>query len=412
MLPRVQKLLDERGEAIEGNIAKADEAQRKAEAALEEYTAQLADARTEAGRIRETARDDGKKIVAEAKEPPTVEAARVTASAQAQIEAERQTALVSLRSEVGTLAIDLASGVIGESLTDDAEGDRRSSTGSSPTSRPPRPPPEGRSSPWAALRERPWPDSKAALAELGRADLAVAEDLLAAGRLIGESAQLRTALIDTEADVAQKRALVEAVFGSRIAPGAASLLGARRRAGGRSGDDFLAGIEEIGIRVAADCRARRRRPRRRAVRLRARGRDRRRTRARARVEARRDDAKAKLVDRSCSARHRRQATLVIVRHLVQQPRGRRIGELLRHAASVVADQRGFDIATVTTAVPLTAAQLGRLEQGLAAQAGRRVRFDTIVDPAVLGGVRVQIGDDVIDGSVASRLSSLRQKLAG
>ena len=121
VLPRVQKLLDERAEAIEGNIAKADEAQRKAEAALEEYTAQLADARTEAGRIRETARDDGKKIVAEAKDAATAEAARVTASAQAQIEAERQSALVSLRSEVGTLAIDLASGVIGESLSDDAK---------------------------------------------------------------------------------------------------------------------------------------------------------------------------------------------------------------------------------------------------------------------------------------------------
>ena len=118
-LPRLQKLLDERAEAIEGNIAKADEAQRKAEAALEEYTAQLADARAEAGRIRETAREDGRKIVAEAKDQATSEAARVTATAQAQIEAERQSALVSLRSEVGTLAIDLASGVIGESLTDD-----------------------------------------------------------------------------------------------------------------------------------------------------------------------------------------------------------------------------------------------------------------------------------------------------
>jgi len=119
VLPRMQKLLDERAEAIEGNIAKADEAQRKAEAALEQYTAQLADARTEAGRIRETAREDGKKIVAEAKDQATTEAARVTASAQAQIEAERQSALVSLRSEVGTIAIDLASGVIGESLSDD-----------------------------------------------------------------------------------------------------------------------------------------------------------------------------------------------------------------------------------------------------------------------------------------------------
>jgi F-type H+-transporting ATPase subunit b len=120
-LPRVQKLLDERAEAIEGNIAKADEAQRKAEAALEEYTAQLADARTEAGRIRESARDDSKTIVAEAREQALSEAARIAASAQAQIEAERQAALVSLRSDVGTLAIDLASGVIGESLSDDAK---------------------------------------------------------------------------------------------------------------------------------------------------------------------------------------------------------------------------------------------------------------------------------------------------
>ncbi|MEJ3404563.1 F0F1 ATP synthase subunit B [Rathayibacter sp. YIM 133350] len=118
-LPRLQKMLDERGEAIEGNIAKADEAQRKAEAALEEYTAQLADARAEAGQIRESAREDGKRIVAEAKDAATVESARIAAAAQSQIEAERQAAAVSLRGEVGTLAIDLASGVIGESLSDD-----------------------------------------------------------------------------------------------------------------------------------------------------------------------------------------------------------------------------------------------------------------------------------------------------
>lgn len=119
-LPRMRKLLDERAEAIEGNIAKADEAQHKAEALLEEYTAQLADARAEAARIREQARTDGANIVAEAKETAAAEAARVTASAQAQIEAERQSALVSLRGEVGSLAIDLASGVVGEALTDDA----------------------------------------------------------------------------------------------------------------------------------------------------------------------------------------------------------------------------------------------------------------------------------------------------
>ena len=118
-LPRFTAMLDERAAAIEGNIAKADEAQKQAEAALEEYTRQLAEARTEAGSIREAAREDGKKIVAEAKESASAEAARLTASAHAQIEAARQAALVSLRSEVGTLAIDLAGGVVGETLSED-----------------------------------------------------------------------------------------------------------------------------------------------------------------------------------------------------------------------------------------------------------------------------------------------------
>ena len=118
-LPKMATMLDERSAAIEGNIAKADEAQKQAEAALAEYTAQLADARKEAGDIRDAAREDGKKIVAEAKGAATSEAARIQATASAQIEAERQTALVSLRGEVGTLALDLAGNVIGETLSDD-----------------------------------------------------------------------------------------------------------------------------------------------------------------------------------------------------------------------------------------------------------------------------------------------------
>lgn len=121
ILPRMQEMLDKRAEAIEGNIAKADEAQAKAEAALAEYTAQLAGARAEAGEIRDAARSDATKIVAKAREDAITEQARITAAAQAQIEAERQSALVSLRKEVGGLAIDLASGVVGQSLSDDSK---------------------------------------------------------------------------------------------------------------------------------------------------------------------------------------------------------------------------------------------------------------------------------------------------
>ena len=119
ILPNVSAMLEARSAAIEGNIEKADAAQREAEEALAKYTAQLAEARSEAGKIRDAARADGQKIVAEAKDSASVEAARIQATAHAQIEAERQAALVSLRTEVGSLALDLASGVIGEALNDD-----------------------------------------------------------------------------------------------------------------------------------------------------------------------------------------------------------------------------------------------------------------------------------------------------
>lgn len=119
VIPRLNAMLDARSDAIEGSIKRAEIAEAAAEAKKDEYEAALAEARAEAGRIRDEARADGARIVAEAKDAATVEAARVTANAQLQIEAERTAALVSLRAEVGSLAIDLASGVIGESLTSD-----------------------------------------------------------------------------------------------------------------------------------------------------------------------------------------------------------------------------------------------------------------------------------------------------
>jgi F-type H+-transporting ATPase subunit b len=118
-LPRLNTMLDARSDAIEGGIKRAEEAQAGAQEALEKYNAQLAEGRAEAGRIRDQAREDAKAIRAELVEAANAEAARITASARAAIESERQSALISLRAEVGSLAIDLASGVIGESLNSD-----------------------------------------------------------------------------------------------------------------------------------------------------------------------------------------------------------------------------------------------------------------------------------------------------
>ena len=119
ILPRVNAALDARVDAIEGGLKRAEEAQAGAQEALEQYNAQLTEARVEAGRIREQAREDAKVIRAELVEQAQADAARVVATAKAQIEVERASALASLRTEVGSLALGLASTVIGESLSSD-----------------------------------------------------------------------------------------------------------------------------------------------------------------------------------------------------------------------------------------------------------------------------------------------------
>lgn len=123
-LPKIQAVLDERTELVEGGLAKAENAQAEAAAALAEYQQQLQDARTEAARIREEARAEGTAIVAESRTRAAAEAARIVENAQRQIDAERQQASVSLRNEVGTLATDLASKIVGESLADEARRSR------------------------------------------------------------------------------------------------------------------------------------------------------------------------------------------------------------------------------------------------------------------------------------------------
>ena len=121
VLPRLQKTLDERSEAIEGGIAQAENAQAEAKEALEKYNALLADARAEAASIRDQARSEGTQILQEMKTNAQAEADRIAQRAQAQIEAERHQAVLSLRKEVGNLALDLASAVVQERLSEDAK---------------------------------------------------------------------------------------------------------------------------------------------------------------------------------------------------------------------------------------------------------------------------------------------------
>jgi len=122
--PMFEKAFAARTEAIQGGIKKAEKAQREAEAALQMYSKQLADARGEAQTIREEARTQGAAILEEMRSKAQEEASRITASAQVAIEAERQQAITSLRNEVGALATELASKIVGEALDDQVRQSR------------------------------------------------------------------------------------------------------------------------------------------------------------------------------------------------------------------------------------------------------------------------------------------------
>lgn len=248
-----------------------------------------------------------------------------------------------------------------------------------------------------------------ALADAKGVTRATGEQLLSAGRAIAGSPQLRSLLVDPSIEPDQKAALVAKIFGTLDAP-ATKLLGSIATARWSDSDELIDGIEETGIRaVAASAEGAAIESELFAF-------------ARA-VTSDNDlelavgstlsdpEQKAALVDRLL-AKKASAGTVAIVRHLVQSPRSRRIGELIQSAAAIVADASGGIVATVTAAAPLSAAQLATLTKTLTAQYGRDPRLAIRIDPAVIGGLRVQIGEDVIDGTIASRLADLRLQLVG
>ncbi len=241
-------------------------------------------------------------------------------------------------------------------------------------------------------------------------DLDLARDLFAAARAVGSSSQLGGALADSAAPVAAREQVVKAVFGSALGAGAVAVLTTVAGQRWSSVDDLVAGIEQLAVRAASA------------------------SAGSADVEGelfgfsrtvagnpelelalngRLGDSAAKgaLVEKLLGSQVS-PATSLIVSSLVQQPRERRVRQMLTHAMNAVAAQRGRTVATVITAVPLSAEQSGRLASALTAKYGTEVSLNTVVDPTVVGGMRVQIADDVIDGSISSRLADVRQKLVG
>ena len=124
LLPNINKVLEERRDAIEGGIEQAEIARTEAQSVLEQYKAQLAEARHEAARLRQEAQEQGATLITEMRAESQRQREEIVAAGHSQIEADRKAAASALRQDVGKLATELAGKLVGESLEDHARQSR------------------------------------------------------------------------------------------------------------------------------------------------------------------------------------------------------------------------------------------------------------------------------------------------
>lgn len=237
----------------------------------------------------------------------------------------------------------------------------------------------------------------------------LAEELFSAADLFGSDPALRRAVTDPGAPVEARQQLVSKLLGGRVSAEALAVL---REAAGlrwRVAGTFVSSVERQAIRAAL---------------------------AQAQVAGQLDQVEADLFrfDRTVAGSPElrdalsdgrqplaaRQdmaarlikgrvspATVVLVRRGVAA-RERTLANTLDGYLALAAAQRNRALATVRVARPLTSEQFARLQNALNKQLGRPVTMHVIEDQSVLGGVRVEVGDEVIDGTVASRMDEARK----
>ncbi len=240
----------------------------------------------------------------------------------------------------------------------------------------------------------------------------VGEELFAVADALSGSPSLRRALIDAGTAESARRDVVQALFGGRVSGLALSVLSDATGLHWATTGAFVAAIERQGVRAIL---------------------------SQAQRDGQLDSVEDQLfkVGRMVAANGELRAALA-ERRVDLAPRQQLLAEVLGEhvlpatkalaGRAVVARRRTFDltvegylktaaelrnrgIATVEVAKALTDEQASRLQAALSRQVGRDVTVNVVVNPAVLGGVRVSIGDEVIEGTVAGRLSDVRRKLS-
>ncbi|GAA0633202.1 F0F1 ATP synthase subunit delta [Sporichthya brevicatena] len=120
------------------------------------------------------------------------------------------------------------------------------------------------------------------------------------------------------------------------------------------------------------------------------------------------DRKGELVAGLLSGRAK-DSTVRLVRQVVSHPRGRTPERNIAHLGKAVSDRRRKLVALVRSAVPLEPQEKDRLARALAGIYGHDVQVKAEVDPSIVGGLFVQVGDEVVDGTIAGRLDRLKRR---
>lgn len=244
-----------------------------------------------------------------------------------------------------------------------------------------------------------------------RADLG--DQLFAVARVLDANATLRRAFSDPSRSAASKQQLAEALFGAKISAPALAVLQAAVKGRWSATRDLPDALDELAARAdvaGADAAGDLDDVEDELFRL-------------SRIVAADRELTEALQNRTIGVRVRqglltglitRRATPVTVRLAARavDGRGRNLADALQRYSEIAAAHRERRIATVRVAAELPAADRDRLSRALRAQYGQQIQLNVIVDPGVLGGMRVELGDELIDGTVASKLSDARRRIAG
>ena len=242
----------------------------------------------------------------------------------------------------------------------------------------------------------------------------VAEQLFAVLDVLDANAQLRRMLSDSAVDADRKARLAADIFGEQLSPQAAEILEAVVRASWGRPSDLLAATDELAaqalfvtaekVNVLDDVEDELFRFGRILDREPA-------LRSALTDPSLPDDRKTELVDALLGDRVQ-DATLVLVHEVVLRPRGRTIDRALEEYGRSAAARRERLVAQVRTVIALTDDQLERLGAALAARLGHQVHLNVELDPDLVGGLTVRVGDILFDGSIAHRLALARRVMTG